>query len=257
MAIKAVYETETEIPETLKEFYAQKGDKWELQAEGMKTEEDVRRVQEVVRKLTDEKKQLKEKVSAFGDLDPKTVRTSLDELEVLKARVEAGTGPDEAKLEEIKKKLENQIKNPLIRELEEVKTRAQTFEQKASALEQYLNRSKIESAIRQAAVADKMRPEAVEDALRYMDEFTIDEKGEVQVKDGDNVGISPIEWLGRMKSSRQHWWPESQGAGSKGSGVAGWHGPNPFTTDNVTEQMRLYRTDRKMYDLLEKAASKK
>jgi len=261
MSLKAIYKNQEEIPEQLKDFYTEKNDQWELQAEGMKTEEDVRRVQEVVRKLTEEKKDLKKKVEAYGDLDPKSVRTTLDEYEVLKARVEAGSGPDEEKLAQIKKTLENQIKNPLVRELEEIRTRAATAEAKATSLEQFLSRSKIEGAIRQAAIEAKMRPEAVEDALRWgMDEFAVDDKGGVTVKDGADVGFSAAQWMENKKATRQHWWPESQGAGSKGSGVAGHAGPNPFAPGDgfsVTEQMRLIKTNPKLAELLEKAASKK
>src|ERR1043165_9772279 len=123
MPLKAIYETESEVPEALKEFYAPKGDKWELQAEGIKTQGDVDRVSEALRKERADAKAAKDRLALFGDLDPATLRTTLDEYEVLKAQVATGAGVDEEKLTELRTKIENQVKAPLTREVEALRSK--------------------------------------------------------------------------------------------------------------------------------------
>ena len=43
MALKAVYSSQEEIPEAHRELFSEKGGKWEIQVEGMKTEADIER----------------------------------------------------------------------------------------------------------------------------------------------------------------------------------------------------------------------
>jgi hypothetical protein len=253
MPIKAIYENESDIPEVLKEHYVQRNDKWELQAEGVKTQADVDRLQEALRKEREDARKAKERAAAFGDLDPKTVQAMRDEYEVLKAN----SGKiDEERRDELKKKLENQIKNPLLRELDELKGKYETEAKTRSELEAAIRRSRMEAEFRSAATQAKVRPEAVEDILRYMDDFEMGEKGP-QLKSGDAAGTSLNDWFSEMKSRRSHWWPEAEGAGSRGGGVPGYAGPNPFDpeTENVTEQFRIYNQDPKLYERLEKAAA--
>jgi hypothetical protein len=253
MTIKALYESETEIPEAFRELFVEKNGKFEVQIEGMKTVADVERVQAVVRKLTDEKKALKDQLSAYGEHKAEDVQTKLLEYDVLKARLDGGA--DEAKLEEIRKKMENQIKVPLVKELEETRAKLGEALKQVEGLNGTLTRGKIESEFRSAASAAKVRSEAIEDILRYQDEFELGEGG-VQLKNGDGVGTTLSQWLENMKDKRPHWWPEAVGAGSKGSGVAGYTGPNPWAAgqENTTEQGKIIKSNPALAEKLKAAA---
>jgi hypothetical protein len=112
-------------------------------------------------------------------------------------------------------------------------------------LSQRLASRAVESAVREAARAAHVKPEAIADALTF---------GSLELKlDGDTVvdaeGRSVADWLESQKSQRGYWWPLSRGAGAIGS-MGGTppisNDSNPFAKGpaySLTEQGNIFRSD--------------
>ena len=82
--------------------------------------------------------------------------------------------------------------------------------------------------------------------------FEVNEAGEALTKDG----LSPASWLQDMQPKRPHWWPDSEGAGSRSRSPNGTRVGNPWTHEawNMTEQGNLFRANPEQATKLAKAA---
>ena len=92
--LKTIYDKQEDIPENFGELYTEKNGKFELTAvEGVKTQADIDRVNSALVKERNDHKMVKEKLQAFGDVDPATLPVLQEELTEAKARLEAGKSP--------------------------------------------------------------------------------------------------------------------------------------------------------------------
>lgn len=265
MALKAIYDTQEEIPEEFRSLYTERDEKWELtEVEGIKTQADVDRVQEALVKERDDHKETKAALKTFEGIDVEKVKGQETELEQLRAKVEAGAGAqfDEEKFNTaVDKATEAKIKTevmPLRRQVEELTTERDALqlsndEHKAKDLSRT-----ISDSVRSAAVKAKVVPTAVDDVLLMAERiFEVADSGSVITRDNVGVtpGISADIWLGDMQERRPHWWPQTQGGGS-GGGAGGFSGKNPFSHEhwNMTEQGTLIREDREKAERLAQAA---
>lgn len=68
--------------------------------------------------------------------------------------------------------------------------------------------------------------------------------------------LSIAEWVNGLAASAPHLFEPNSGGGASGGGTGGSPDPtaNPFLTGNVTEQMKLFRKDRALYDKLQAQA---
>lgn len=260
--LKPIIDKLEDVAEGLRQFYAERNGKFELKVEGMKTEADVARVQTALDKeRTDhtktkaEFKVVKDKVTEFGELDPHTVAEQLAELATLKAT--AGDKPDQAKIDAlVTSRVEAGVRAkvvPLERSLKEANDKLAASETKIGEFTTKDTNRTIDDAVRDAAVAAKVAPAALNDFIALSrSNFVVGEDGKVVTKDG----LDPKTFVGDQKQARAYLWAPATGAGANGNngGVDG--GKNPFARDtwNMTEQGNLVKTDRPAAERLATAA---
>jgi len=281
MALKDVHDKLDEIPEQYQDLYTEKNGKFELTGiQGVKTQADVDRSQESLRKATNDKTTLREKLVIFGDgtvgadspiedwkkLHDETA-TKLDRIPELEA---ASKGKlDEAQIEEIvNRRVEGTIKSklaPVERKLKDVTKERDVALEENTKFQAADKTRTIHDSLRKALMASKVLPDAQEDALLLGDRVFEIREDDGAVVTRDNIGITPgldpTAWLTEIQEKRRHWWPESVGGGSKDS-IAGRGGPggaNPWNGEegrwNMTKQGAFVRQHGKeRADAMAKAA---
>ena len=265
MKLKLSYNSQEDIPNGYEALYTEKDGKWVLTGiEGMKTQEDITRLSESLRKEREDHKKVKDILAKLGgpDLDADALVEKLDEYEELKLRVESGEGGkiDDKKVEELVEQRVQRRLAPVERERDRLKTRNTELESENSTLKGTITRGTVESELRRHATEGKVVTSALDDILDIgANIFEVAEDGAVVTKQGlRNVpaGVTPDVWLSDMKEKRPHWWPASQGGGAGGSGGGNGTGVNPWTKDNwsIEAQAQLVRTDPGKADRLAKAA---
>lgn len=254
------YASESEIPSEYAALFSQQGSKWVLTGiNGVKTQADVDRLQESLRKEREDHKAAKTALAAFNGLSADEVLEKLDRIAELEAA--AGGKLDETKINEI---VEARIKAkiaPIERERDKLKAEVLERDGRVAELTAKEKTRIIHDHIRKAAGSSKMRETAIEDALMLGERILdVDESGNVSTK--DNVGVTPglsaEVWLTELQDKRPHWWPESSGAGAKG-GNGGGGGTNPFSAEhwNMTEQGRVYKENPAKAEQLARSAGTK
>ena len=258
MRLKTIYDTAEEIPEGYADLYTERNGRWELTAiEGVKTQADVERVQEALRKEKNDHKQTKLAFAPFEGLDPEAVEKTTHDLEEAKAQLEAINKDgriDETKLEPIIAARIKQAVAPLERDktnlerqLDAQRKVVTEREGEVVSLRTSITMGDIERQIRDAAADAKILPTASLDAVRYGREvFEKTDDGRVITRDVAGVvpGLTPKEWFKDQMDKSPHWWPASVGGGSGGGGgPRGVYGGanNPWSKDgwNVTKQGAL------------------
>jgi len=257
MALKAVVDSLEGIPEALHGEYVEKGGKYELQVEGMKTQADIDRLQGALTKERNDHKAVKERLGLLGDRKIEDVLAALDRIPELEAA--AGGKIDDEKINQL---VEGRIKSklaPLERELNQTKT---ALSEKEKVIEGYTTKERtrmIHDAVRKAGTSAKVLPEALEDALLLAERvFEVDEAGNVVTKDGSGAtpGLQPSVWFTDLQKTRPHWWGPSAGGGAGGNrgGIGGDKNPWSAENWNMTEQGKILTADRSKAEQLAKAA---
>lgn len=262
MRLKTIYDTEEEIPEGYADLYTERNGKWELTGiEGVKTQADVERVQEALRKEKVEHKATKAALIPFEGLDPEEILTTQTKLEEATAQLEAINKDgriDETKLEPIIAARIKQAVAPLERDktnlerqLDGQRKLVTEKDGEVVNLRTSITTDSIERTVREAAVLAKVQATALDDvALRALKIFEKTDDGRVITKDvpGTVPGLTPKEWLKDMEDKAPHWWPASVGGGSQGSnsGRGGSYAGanNPWSKEgwNITKQGVLVKT---------------
>ncbi len=258
--LKTIYETAEDIPEGFADLYVERNGKFELNGiEGVKTQADVDRVSEALRKEKTDHKSTKDALNKFHGIDPETVNAQLEELESAKSQLEAFTKEgklDEAKLEPIIEARVKRALGPVEREktnltraLEAAKAEAANVAAERDKLSGTIRQGAVERAIRDAATAAKVIAPAIEDAvMQGLSVLEVAQDGAIVTKDnvpGVTPGIGPNDWLKDMQDKRPHWWPQSQGGGARGgNGGTPNRADNPWTKEgwNMTKQGQMVRT---------------
>lgn len=222
--------------------------------EGMKTQEDVTKLQTALTKERTAHRTTKAEfapVLASGLSVPDVV-SLIDRKDELEAAANAGS--DTKKIDQL---VEARIKSrlaPLERENATLKTSVTEKDKELTTFKTEKTERTIGDAIRGAASkATGFHAHAIEDALMLgMRHFQIDEDGRVATKDG----MEPAAWLVGLRDSRPHWWQQSGGGGAGGGGGKGSAGNNPFTSEhwNLTEQGTIIKADRAKAEQLAKQA---
>lgn len=255
--LKTAYDTAEEIPEGFGELFAERNGRMELiGVEGMKTQQDIDKLQEANRKEREAHKQTKDKLAMFADIDPVELPAKLEELKEAQARL--ATLTEEGKLDEgkITERIEAAVnravgpvqrdKEALARQLDAQKKTTAEREALIAKLENEKQQEKIQNAIRQAVLDAKVLPSAIEDAVLVGERMFEFVDGKLVTKDGVGVtpGLDPKNWAKDMQASRPHWWPASVGGGALGGkGGGGSLKDNPWSAEawNVTKQGQLVR----------------
>lgn len=251
MALKAIYENQDDIPESIENFrelFVEKNGKWELSGiAGVQTAANVQRLEVGLRKERDDHKATKVKLEAWGGMDHAETMTKLDRIPELELAADGKL--DDAKVEEIAQRRADAMNTakmaPLQRDLAKLTKERDDFGATVLEYRGKETRRSIHDATRKALTASKAIPEAHEDAMMLAERvFEITEEGIVQTRDGVGVtpGLDATAWLSEIQEKRPHWWPTSQGGGARGSAGGGTSfGKNPFTAEhwNATEQGKI------------------
>jgi hypothetical protein len=249
MGLRAIYDSDSEIPDGYKDLYTARNGKFELTGvEGVKTQADIDRLQTSLTKERNDHGATKNQLraySALGDLEE--IQTKLDKYPELETA--AAGKVDDAKIQEM---VESRIKTRLAPvERERDKFKNEVAERDGKILE-FTGRERtraIHDAIRKATVefkGGKFQPTALDDALLLAEKiFDVDETGNVTVRDqvGFTPGLAPSDWIGEIADKRPHWFEGSTGGGAKGGKAGNGFANNPWAkeTFNLTEQGRLYK----------------
>lgn len=250
--LKTIYEKKEDIPEAFVDLYVERGGKFELTGvEGVKTQADIDRVQEALRKEKADHKTAKENLAKFGDLDPEKAAASIEELAEANARLAAitkdGTINEGAVQERIEAAVTRAV-GPLQRDKKALESQLgqkdKVIGEKESEignLQGTMKRSRIEGILRDTAIAAKVLPTAIDDAVLVGSGMFEEVDGKLVTRDGVGItaGLEPKEWAKDMMEKRPHWWPASQGGGSRGgTGPTGRDAGNPWSPGawNITAQ---------------------
>lgn len=247
MALEISYDSMDAVPEQFRELYSEEGGKAVLTGiNGLKTQADIDRIQEGLRKEKKDHKETKDKLRAFGDLNPDEIRAQLDRIPELELAAEGKL--DDEKINSLVEKRIGQKTAPLERQIQSLNDELTESRNKNNELSTLIQRRDLHDTVRNVALEMKVQPTALPDvemvAERYLERT---DDGNFIVKDGMN-GITPgldvKGFMREMQQARPHWWPPSEGGGARGArgGLDGR--PNPWTKDgwNLTEQGRVVNT---------------
>lgn len=247
--LKTIYEKQEEIPEGFGDLYAERNGKFELTGvEGVKTQADIDRVSEALRKEKADHKLVKDKLVAFGDVDPATLPVLQEELAEAKAKLEAVTAEGKDKIEAVNSQIEAAVnravgpvtrdKEALARQLEVAKKAVTDKEAEIATVKQEQQQERVRTTLRDAVIAAKVVPTAIDDAVLVGETMFELVDGKLVTKDANGItpGLSPKEWAKDMEEKRPHWFPISVGGGAQGGkgggslnlkdnpwSVAGWN----------------------------------
>jgi len=260
--LKLFYAKKEDIPEGYDKLYTEKSGQWVLTGvTGMKSQEDVDKVQEGLRKEREDHKETKDKLKAWGDLDPTETLPNLDRIKELEAA--AGGKLDEDKINEIVEGRIAQKTGPLDREIAKLKTENGTLTTENTGLKVGVETRDRNDSVRAAAIEAKVRPDILGDVLTISGGMLEkNDAGDLITKsgiDGVTAGLGVKDFFGEMQEKRAYWWPDSQGGGAGGGNGGGSDGKNPWTKGNwnLTEQGKVHKEDPTRAENLRNAAGVK
>lgn len=241
--IEIEYEKLEAIPEYVRPLYEEINGKFILtKVNGLKTQNDVNSVLGILQKERDEHKTTKEALKPWSNLNPVETLAQLDRIKELEAA--AGGKLDDTKINEMVEGRLAQKTGPIQRQLTEVTEKFTSLAQENQALKNSIESRDRNDSIRSVAIEAKAHSTALPDiemAASYMLEKLDDGKWVTKSGiDGITPGLDIKTWMREMVKLRPHWWPQSEGGGSRG-GSGGFSGNNPFTKQhwNMTEQGRI------------------
>lgn len=280
------------LDEALHSHYTEQDDgTFVLSIEGhnFKTEEDVTRVQEALRKERDNHKETKTKLRAFGtidadglsdklarleefgELDPGEVQDKLDKFVEMEAVFDADGNLKDEKIEAlVNARAETRVKKAerekerdvtkMQKERDELKTQLDDANSQITVLRNENIKRSISGEIGGAIDAiEGFLPAAKKDAIALGEALFHIEDNKVVARDssGLETGTTPKDWLMASKETRPYWFGESKGGGSRpGRGTESTVGSdNPWSKDqwNFTQQSRIMRESPEKAEKLAKA----
>ena len=255
--LKVSYEKSEEIPEGYADLYAERNGHMELiGVEGMKTQQDIDKLQEAARKERELHKATKEKLDKFADVDPDALPGMLEELKEAQAKLATLTAEgkiDAAAIDERIQAAVNRAVGPvqrdkegLARQLDAQKKVVAEKEAIVAKLEADKQQERIQNSIRNALLDAKVIPAAIEDAVLVGERMfeLVDGKLVTRPDIGITPGLAPKEWAKDMQQSRPYWWPESVGGGAVGARAGiGSVKENPWSAEawSLTNQGKVIK----------------
>ncbi|QEA10926.1 hypothetical protein [Vibrio phage vB_VpS_CA8] len=257
ISLMTSYNAVDEIPEPFRGLYTEQDGKHVLsKVVGLKTQDDINRLQGALDKERNDHKAVKGALAKLGDRSIDDVLTILDKVPAWEA-LEAQSDP--SKIDELVNGKLSQHTAPLQRQVTELTTERDGYKEKFEALQTQVKTDKIRGTLKDAALKAKALPEAADDIANMgLGLFDVDDAGNVVVKadaKGVTPGIMPEVWLNDLKDSKPFYWPASQGAGGQGGqGGGGQNNPWKQETLNLTEQGKLVQTNPALARQLAQAA---
>lgn len=260
MPLSVVMDSLDDVADDIKELYTERSGKFHLTGiVGVKSQEDVDKISEGLRKEREDHKSTKAKLHEFDGLDAAEVRTKLATIPELELRAKGDPEKFEEKLEELVAARLSTAVGPLELENKKLKETNTELATKVEQAEIVDRRRRISDAAMEVAQADSVQESAYSDVLLFSQSvLTISDDGSIVVGPnnfGVPEGLEPKDMLAEMKPKKAHWWPPTVGGDSRGSGSGG-AGDNPFSADNwnMTEQGKIYTENPERAAQLAKAA---
>jgi len=245
MALKFKYQAKDEVPAEVLNHYVEREGAWVLDAEGAT---DKSKADEVMGKNGALLKQIEELNKRFEGIDPEEVRKLAEEKQRLEEERQLKAG-------ELDKVVENRVKG-LRADWEKQVT---TLNAEREALDARLTAIQIDQGVITAATKRGLRPTALADiTARARSVFKlVNGAPRAFEADGQTVrygrdGVTPMsleEWVDAQVSDAPHLFEPNAGGGAAsnpgGAGMGGRSVKNPFRKEtwNLTEQMRLLKSD--------------
>jgi hypothetical protein len=261
MALKFKYRTKDEIPAELVSLYAEREGAWQLDVDGVT---DKAKLDEFRTNNVALLKQVEDLKKRFDGIDPDEVRKLADEKQRLEEERQLKAG-------EIDKVVESRIKG-LRGDWEK---QVATLNSERDALNARLTAIQIDQGVITAATKRGLRPTAIADiTARARNVFKL-VNGGPRAFEADNQsvrygkdGVTPMtleEWVDTQVAEAPHLFESNAGSGGggaasqygNGSGGAGNRSvKNPFRKEswNLTEQMKLQKSDPQLAARLRAAA---
>ncbi len=248
MPLKFKYQTKQEIPAEHQPFYVERDGAWTLDADGVVSQTKLDEFRQNNITLTNQLKK-------FEGIDPDAVRQLADEKRKLEeaAQIKAGE-VDKVVAARLKAELDK-VHAPVVAERD--------------ALHGRLTAIQIDQAVVSEATKRGLRPTAIPDITsRARTNFKL-VNGVPQAFEADGQtarmgkdGVSPMtlaEWVDALVSDAPHLFEANAGSGAAGSGSGGAGNRsvrNPFRKEtwNLTEQMKIQKTDPQLAARLKAAA---
>jgi hypothetical protein len=255
--LKTLYEKQEEIPEGFGELFTEKNGKFELTAvEGVKTQADIDRVQQALVKERADHKAVKDKLVAFGDVDPATIPVLQEELAEANSQLAAVTAEGKDKIEAVQAQIDAAInravgpvtrdKDALARQLEATKKTVAERDTEIASVKQEQQQERVRNTLRDAVIAAKVVPTAIDDAVLVGERMfeLVDGKLVTKADNGLTPGLNPKEWAKDMEEKRPHWFEKSVGGGAqggKGGGTSVKDNPWSEAGWNLTKQGQVVK----------------
>lgn len=176
--------------------------------------------------LLDEKKQLQKKQEQYDAYDFDAANEALD---FLKNNDNAKLIKD-GKVDELIEKETSTLRSDHEAVVTELNSNLTSETERGNLYENLYKTKMVEDALREGAVAAKMRPEAITDVLLHgRNIFSLAEDGSVEARDtegklrktADDKVLTTSNWIESLKKTSPHYWPGSEGAGAHGGGKGG------------------------------------
>lgn len=173
--------------------------------------------------LLDEKKKAEAKLKEFDNYDFDAANEALD---FIKNNSNAKLIKD-GKVDELIEKETSAMRSDHEDAMTEMDGKLTTEIARADLYEGLYKTKMVEDALRDAAVAAKIRPEAITDVLLHgRNIFSLAEDGSVEARDSegklrktsDDKVLTTSNWIEGLKKTSPHYWPSSEGVGAHGGG---------------------------------------
>ena len=255
MALKFKYKSKDEVPAEHSALYVERDGAFFLDAEGAV---DKARVDEFRTNNLALKKQLDDLAAKYEGIDPDAVKTLLAE----KAKLEDQKLLKEGEVEKLVESRTRSLKSDLEKQVAGLETERDSLMSRLVEIE-------INQGVTLAATKRGLRPTAIPDAVARARKVFQLVKGVPTAfePDGKSVrygrdGVTPLtldEWAEGLVTEAPHLFESSAGGGAVGhnSGGVGSVRKNPFKRGaewNLTEQMRLQKSDPRLAERLKAAA---
>lgn len=248
MTLKATYDKVDDIPTEYQSLYSERDGKMELTGiTGIKTDADVQRVQEGLRKEKSDHKSTKDKLTPWTALNipVEDVTKSLDRIPELEAAAKGDINE-----EDIEKIVEGRVKTriaPVERELNAVKGENTTLKESVTSFKTKDKRRLISDAVRTAGTNLQIIPQAFDDVVMLGEHsLEVNDDGKVVTKDANGLvpGLDVESWLSDLRDKKAYWWPGSSGGGAGGGGGGQGGGNNPWSKEHwsLTAQGAVVKT---------------
>lgn len=245
--IELTYDSMDKVPEAFRPLYTEQDGKAVLSGiNGLKTQKDVDVVKEALRKERADHEAVRTAFKPWANLKADEVLPKLNRIAELE---EAAKGKiDESQIEKIVAGRLTLKTGPLEQALNEKDATVKTLTEQVTQLRTAIADRDRNEQVRSVSTKMKVLPTAVDDVmLAAQVMMTYDETGKLVTKDGLPIpaGLDVEGFMKSMFKLRPHWWPESEGGGSRGGQGGGGLGKNPWSKDNwsLTEQGRILREE--------------